>query len=50
MLLFPQKFLFATDIECGFDFIHLDPSVDIFNKISNNEILNRIENLYHFYN
>lgn len=43
-----SKVSFATDIECGFDFIHLDPSVDIFNKISNNEILNRIENLYHF--
>ena len=44
-----QKISFKADIENDFDFIHIDPSVDIKNKVSNEDILKkRVEDLYKF--
>ena len=43
-----SKISFKADIENNFDFIHVDPSVDIKNKVSNEDILKRVEDLYKF--
>ena len=43
-----SKISFKADIENDFDFIHVDPSVDIKNKVSNEDILKRVEDLYKF--
>ncbi len=39
---------FYVDIKSGFKFIHIDPSQDIFKKISVDEVLNRVFELYDF--
>ena len=43
-----SKISFKVDIENNFDFIHIDPSVDIKNVINNDDILKRVEDLYKF--
>lgn len=42
------KVSYAIDIDCGFDFLHLDPSIDISNQISSKQIFERLEELYDF--
>lgn len=42
------KFSFKVDIESGFDLLHIDPSIDIFNPISTSDILNRVFELHEF--
>jgi hypothetical protein len=39
---------FRTDIESGFEMLHIDPSVDIFNHPSVDEVLERVFELYEF--
>ena len=39
---------YATDVDLGFDFIHIDPSIDIFEQLSNQKILERLSELYQF--
>jgi len=39
---------YEVDIESGFDFIHIDPSVDIFGPPAVDEVLERIFELYEF--
>ena len=43
-----SKNSFETDILNGFQFIHIDPSVDIHQEISNEDILDRVFELYSF--
>lgn len=42
------KFSFKTDIDAGFDLLHIDPSIDISNPISTSAILDRVFELYEF--
>ncbi len=37
---------FQTDIDSGFDILHIDPSIDIFEQISSDEIFIRLIELY----
>jgi len=39
---------YEVDIESGFEIIHIDPSIDLFGTPSNDEILERIFELYEF--
>lgn len=39
---------YQTDISAGFSFLHLDPSVDIHGNPSNNDVLNRVFELYEY--
>jgi hypothetical protein len=43
-----SKESFKADIQNDFSFIHIDPSVDINNEIKNEDILNRLFDLYQF--
>jgi len=42
------KHSLQTDIESGFDMLHLDPSIDIFSTASVDDILQRVFELYEF--
>ena len=39
---------FLADIKSGFKILHLDPSIDIFRKVNNEELVDRLINLYEF--
>ena len=39
---------YLEDIKCGFDILHIDPSIDIHKKISKEEIFTRLTELYEF--
>ena len=39
---------FVTDIDCGFDILHIDPSIDIHQDLSQNLIIDRVCELYSF--
>ena len=39
---------YIVDIESGFEIIHLDPSIDIFNQLSFDKIFERLQELYLF--
>ncbi len=39
---------FQSDIESGFQILHIDPSIDIHNSLSTDEVLTRIFELYEF--
>ena len=42
------KVSFMKDIDCGFKIIHIDPSIDLHKKLNQDEILNRVFELYEF--
>ena len=39
---------YATDIDSGFQLLHIDPSIDIYSKPNNDQILERVFELYEF--
>lgn len=39
---------FASDIDAGFDILHIDPSIDIFEQLSFEKIFDRLTDLYEF--
>ena len=39
---------YIADIKSGFKILHIDPSIDIFGKVSNEELVDRLLNLYEF--
>ena len=39
---------FQSDIESGFQILHIDPSIDIHNSLSTDEVLTRIFELYEY--
>ena len=43
-----SKNSFQSDIESGFQILHIDPSIDIHNSLSTDEVLTRIFELYEF--
>ena len=39
---------YSTDIKCGFQVIHIDPSIDPYNKLNTDTVLDRVYELYEF--
>jgi len=42
------KLSFKNDIDAGFKILHIDPSIDIFNNPSNQDVLDRLFELYEY--